>query len=121
MAAVTHTHLVDDLDGATDDVATVRFALDGRDYEIDLSKGNQQLLRKELDPYLTHARRLPGPAGRPARNRVGTSGSRSREQLHAIREWANRNGYPVSPRGRLSNDVLTAFDDAHPTTPTAAE
>jgi len=46
MATVTRTFLVDDLDGSTEDVETVRISLDGTDFEIDLSAANAARLRE---------------------------------------------------------------------------
>src|SRR3954449_3139195 len=45
MALITRVYLVDDLDGSEDDVSTVMFNLDGKDYEIDLSADNAERLR----------------------------------------------------------------------------
>ncbi|MDF3316404.1 histone-like nucleoid-structuring protein Lsr2 [Rhodococcus sp. C3V] len=39
--------------------------------------------------------------------------SRSPEQLQAIRDWANSNGYVVSGQGRIKNEIVEAFDAAH--------
>ena len=50
--------LTDDLDG-TDATETVRFNLEGIDYEIDLSSGNATDLRSKLRPYTGAARRVP--------------------------------------------------------------
>ena len=35
-----------------------------------------------------------------------------REQTVAIREWAKKNGYTVSARGRISSEVVTAYHKA---------
>ncbi|MDV8070853.1 histone-like nucleoid-structuring protein Lsr2 [Rhodococcus sp. IEGM 1366] len=42
-----------------------------------------------------------------------SASGRSAEQLKAIREWAGKNGFDVSPRGRIKADVIDAFDAAH--------
>jgi hypothetical protein len=55
MAQSTITYLTDDLDGSDAD-ETVRFALDGRSYEIDLNKKNAAALRRALKPYLDAGR-----------------------------------------------------------------
>jgi len=47
--------LVDDLDGSVAD-ETVRFELDGRPYEIELSKHNAAAFRNTLLPYIDQAR-----------------------------------------------------------------
>ena len=50
MAKETITRLIDDLDGGED--GTVKFGLDGVQYEIDLSKDNAAKLREALQPYV---------------------------------------------------------------------
>ena len=59
MAQRIQTLLIDDLDGGEAD-GTVRFGLDGTDYEIDLSAAHSDELRKALGHYLAHARRVGG-------------------------------------------------------------
>jgi hypothetical protein len=49
--------LVDDVDGG-EAAETVKFALDGVQYEIDLSDGNAAELRSGLEPFVGAARRL---------------------------------------------------------------
>jgi Lsr2 len=51
------TLLIDDLDGG-DAEGTVRFGLDGADYEIDLSAGHAEALRKALEPYVSDFQRI---------------------------------------------------------------
>lgn len=113
MAKVTTMRLVDDLDGSRAD-ETVEFGLDGRRYEIDLTRDHAQALRAALTGYV-HAGRLVPAAGNRPDNRRDTDGTdlggdRSRNQ--AIRAWARRHGIPVSGRGRISHEVLAAFHTA---------
>jgi len=109
MARETITRLVDDLDGGVAH-ETVRFGLDGRLYEIDLSSKNAKKLRSELASFIEHGSRIPGRA--PAARR-GPSGRGSiaadRDQNRAIREWAQTKGYEVAPRGRIKQDIVVAF------------
>ena len=63
MAQKVQTLLIDDLDGGEAD-GTVRFGIDGTDYEIDLSARHAEALRKALGPYLGAARRASGSAAR---------------------------------------------------------
>ena len=63
MAQQTTVTLTDDLDGGKA-AETVTFGLDGRVYEIDLSKKNAAALRKALGEFTASARRVR--AGRPA-------------------------------------------------------
>ncbi|AOS64872.1 histone-like nucleoid-structuring protein Lsr2 [Actinoalloteichus hymeniacidonis] len=55
MAERVCVELVDDLDGEPAQ-HTVQFALDGVNYEIDLSDRNATSLRELLAPYITHGR-----------------------------------------------------------------
>ena len=112
MATVTRTFLVDDLDGSDDDVNSVSFSLDKKNYEIDLSAANQARLRDKLARFVDAATPLRPQRGRTARTAVKSSPV-GREQTQAIREWARTNGYQVSERGRISAVIQKAFDEAH--------
>lgn len=39
--------------------------------------------------------------------------SSGREETQRIREWAMANGYSPRSRGRISQDIKNAYDDAH--------
>lgn len=49
----------DDLDASVDGVTSHTFALDGVQWEIDLSQPNLDRLREMLRPYIAAGRRLP--------------------------------------------------------------
>lgn len=111
MAKQTVTLLTDDIDGTEAD-RTVEFGLDGVNYTIDLSDKNAGKLRKVLDPYLTAASRIGRSAttGRiPARGTAAVPSRTNRDQNQAIREWATKNGYEVSERGRIPASIVEAF------------
>jgi hypothetical protein len=116
MAKQVVTLLTDDLDGSEAD-RTVEFGLDGTNYTIDLSDKNAGKLRKALEPYIGAGTRVGrGQADRrggPRSRALATGGRSSREQNQAIREWAAKNGYEVSERGRIPTSVVEAFDKAH--------
>jgi len=95
--------LEDDLDGGPAD-ETVRFGLGGVDYEIDLSKKHAAAFRKQLGPYLEHARR----AGRAQPRRPGRS-TPSRQRTGDIRAWARQRGVAVSDRGRIPASVVEQY------------
>lgn len=112
MARKVITVLTDDLDGGKAD-RTVEFSLDGVAYTIDVSDENAGVLRKALDPYINAGRRIGRGSvdtGRPPR-RLGASGGSGmdREQNRAIREWAAKNGYKISERGRIPVEVVEAY------------
>jgi hypothetical protein len=60
------TLFIDDIDGSAAD-GTVRFSLDGTDYEIDLNTGHAQALRDALARYVSSALRIGSNPRRPAR------------------------------------------------------
>ncbi|MEV8509726.1 Lsr2 family protein [Actinoplanes sp. NPDC051475] len=111
MAKQVITRLTDDLDGSDAD-RTVEFGLDGVNYTIDLSEKNAGKLRKDLDPYLEKAvrvRRGTGTGRITSRSAAAQPSRAGRDQNQAIREWAKKNGYEVSDRGRIPGGVVEAF------------
>jgi hypothetical protein len=110
MAKQVITLLTDDLDGGEAD-RTVEFGLAGVNYTIDLSEKNTAKLRKALDPYLNVATRVGRSSGdsRARRTAPATTGRASRDQNQAIREWASKNGYEVSERGRIPSSIVEAY------------
>ncbi len=108
MAQKVNIILVDDIDG-TDADETVSFAIDGNQYEIDLTATNADRLRRALAPFVAHARR----AATPARRRSSSSRNAGGPSPAEIRDWARANGMSVSERGRVSAEVREAYDAAH--------
>ncbi len=107
------TQLVDDLDGTVlenGSGSTVRFSLEGRSYEIDLSDANAEKLRSALAPFISAGRSASG-AGRSSGARRSSRSSGG--DLAAIRSWAQSNGYSVGDRGRISADVREAYERAN--------
>jgi nucleoid-associated protein Lsr2 len=85
----------------------VRFGLGGAEYEIDLSKKNATAFRRQLAPFIDHARKAGrGPRRRPART------SSSRERSGGIRAWAKDQGIAVSDRGRIPASVVERYEAA---------
>jgi hypothetical protein len=113
MAQRIVTELTDDTNGKSAD-ETVTFGLDGREYEIDLTSKNAAALRKAFDIYVKSGRRLGG--GRRGRASGGASSSASRSKssvdTKAVREWAGKNGYQLSARGRIPGNVIEAYQSA---------
>ena len=111
MAQRVQVILEDDLD-ASEASETVEFSLDGVSYEIDLSDSNASALRNDLARWIGHSRRAGGRRQTRRRNGGASSGA-SREELAKIRDWGRSNGYSVSDRGRVSQDVQDAYAAAH--------
>ncbi|WP_156250877.1 histone-like nucleoid-structuring protein Lsr2 [Pseudactinotalea terrae] len=109
MASKTVVELIDDLDG-TAATQTIRFAVDGVSYEIDLNDKHAAQLREALEKWTSHGRRV---GGRRRAGHAATNGASSHRDLAAVREWAKGNGHKVSDRGRVPQAVLTAYDAAH--------
>lgn len=69
MATITQLIMIDDLDGTESkepgEINTVRFSLDGVEYEIDLTQEHDQELRAILAPYLEAGRRKASITARP--------------------------------------------------------
>jgi uncharacterized membrane protein YgcG len=118
MAQRVNVVLVDDIDG-TDAVETVSFAIDGVDYEIDLSEKHAAELRDAVSLYVGHARRTGGRRkGRGRSSGAGASGGTagsggSGASAADIRAWARENGWEVPERGRVSAEVREAYAAAN--------
>lgn len=111
MAKKEIIQIIDDIDGAVlDDYETIRWSVDGKSYEFDTSPEHADEFRKAIEPYLSVSRVI---SGRTAPVKRVTTGTRSKEQTQAIRDWANKNGYTVSDRGRIPLHVIEAFEAAH--------
>lgn len=107
MARQTITRLIDDLDQTEAD-ETVKFGLDGVQYEIDLSAKNAAKLRDLLQPYIAAGKRLNRGGGRAATRR-GRAQPPSRDENRRIREWARSRNLKVSDRGRISKEIVEQY------------
>ncbi|MFC4603775.1 histone-like nucleoid-structuring protein Lsr2 [Rhodococcus kronopolitis] len=114
MAKKVTVTLIDDVDQEATADETVEFALDGVMYEIDLSTENAAKLREQLDVWVGHARKASGRRKvKSAAPATKTRVSVDREQSAAIRDWARRDGRPVSARGRISAEIIDAYNKAN--------
>ena len=107
MAQKVQTLYVDDLDGSEAD-GTVRFGIDGTEYEIDLNAKHAEQLRDALARYVAAGRRVSAGARRPARSKAqpGTLNPT------AVREWAKAQGIDVKDRGRVPAELVVKFKTA---------
>lgn len=105
MAKQFITSLVDDIDGSPAH-ETIRFALDGVSYEIDLNTTNAALLRSSLAEYVEAARKTPA-----IRSRGRLRGSAP--TTAAVRAWARQQGILVNGRGTIQADVMAKYVAAH--------
>ena len=109
VAQKIETLLIDDLDGSQAE-GTVRFGLDGTDYEIDLNAEHAQQLRDALARYVGAARRISGSTRQPSRTgrRPQANGLNTTE----VREWAKAQGIDVKDRGRVPAELIVKFKAA---------
>jgi hypothetical protein len=108
MAQKIQTLFIDDIDGGEAE-GTVRFGLDGAEYEIDLNARHNQELRAALGAYVAHARKLGGAARRTT-SRSGRKPSAT--DTVAVRAWARENGYDIKDRGRVPADLVAKYQAA---------
>lgn len=106
MAQKTTVALEDDLEAGPAD-ETLRFAFAGTEYEIDLSKKNADKFRRQLAPYLEHARKA-----RRQQPRRGARTAASRQRSSDIRAWARQQGISVSERGRIPASLVQQYEAA---------
>jgi hypothetical protein len=107
MAQKIQVLFTDDIDGGEAE-GTVRFAIDGTSYEIDLSAQHGEELRAIFTSYITHARKVTGTtrgASRSARKPAAID-------TVAARAWARENGYDIKERGRVPAAVVTKYREA---------
>ena len=112
MAQKIQTLFIDDIDGGAAE-GTVRFALDGTEYEIDLNAKHSEELRSAIGKYVTHARKVGGGARRAGRAAGRTSrGAGSALNTTEIRNWAREQGYDIKDRGRVPADLVAKYQAA---------
>jgi hypothetical protein len=111
MAQKIQTLFLDDIDGG-EAAGTVRFALDGTEYEIDLNAEHSDELRSALGKYVTYARKVGGTARRGGRGAGRGRGASPARNTTEIRQWARENGYDIKERGRVPADLVAKYQAA---------
>jgi len=106
MAQKVNIVLIDDIDESPA-AETVSFALDGKNYTIDLNEKNAKKLRDAMAPFVAHGRAASSSAS-TRRRRNGQRGNAAE-----VRAWARDNGYTVPDRGRIPADINDAYAAAH--------
>lgn len=114
----TITTITDDLTGEELDprVKPTEFTYRGRTYRLDLGPEGVRRLEAALQPFIDAA---PAPVSAAAPASAPARATRKKASpfgdTAAIRAWAIEQGLVASgSRGRLSKDVLAAYDAAHP-------
>lgn len=116
MAQRIQVNLVDDLNGE-EAQETVRFGIDGTDYEIDLTTENAEKLRSALSGYIEKGRKAKtgrrGQSGQGGQSSSSAPSKSKREETQKIRQWAQDNGHNPSSRGRITQAIVDAYNQAH--------
>lgn len=101
----------------------VRFAYDSYSYALDLCAPHAEDFHNTVQAMISwspereplkpsRGSRAPSESGSAAKPQRPPA-RRDKEQIAAIREWANANGFKVSNRGRIPGEVEAAFEAAH--------
>jgi hypothetical protein len=102
--------ITDDLDGSAD-AQPYEFTWDGVTWTIDLADKNRKKLEEALRPYLDKARPArQAQAKSTTTTRTRRSSKGGRDDLEAIRAWAQANGYKVGDRGRIAKSIIEEYD-----------
>ena len=99
MASIHRIAIKDDITGQFG-AKTVSVIIDGKAYTIDMTA---ETFQNTLGPVLAKG------------TRVSAKGTKVKDKskTKAIRAWGLANGHKVSPRGRLSLDLVKAYAKAH--------
>jgi hypothetical protein len=108
MAQRVSVDLVDDIDGGRA-VETLRFAIDGTEYEIDLGKRNADRLRAAMAVYIESGRRLVRTTGRGRGRTVVQRRVEVAADPRAVRAWAKANRVAIPDRGRIPLAVIEQY------------
>jgi hypothetical protein len=111
MAQRVQVQLVDDLNGE-EAQETVRFGVDGTEYEIDLTTGNAEKLRSALSAYVNKARKARTGRKNQGGQQSAPASRNKQENTQQIRQWAQDNGYNPSSRGRITQSIIDAYNEA---------
>jgi len=110
--------VIDDLDGKPvdpEEVVQVEFALKlpgtrkAREYVLDLRPSNLNKFEQAIGKYVEAATEVRGMT----RTQTSSAKGAPSEQLQAIREWARAQGYEVSDRGRIAQNIVEEYEAAH--------
>lgn len=103
MAQHTKVVLTDDVDGGTA-TETVRFGIDGDEYEIDLAADKARELRDILTTRSAAARKVASLGSTRTFTRVVTD-----HDPAALRAWARARDIELPARGRVPDDVVAQY------------
>ncbi len=100
----------------------VAFSFEGYAYTLDLCSPHAEDVQNTIQTMiawssdrerLRESRRRRSGAASTTATGPGQPARRDKEQIGAIRDWANANGFKVSNRGRIPAEVEEAYSAAH--------
>ena len=97
--------LVDDRDGSVAK-QTISFAFKGVSYEIDLSDQNAEQFERDIEPWISAARRVGGRLNSRRSTPCGDAEAKSVR----VRRWAREKGIELSDRGRIPSAIIEQFE-----------
>lgn len=111
MAQQTVVEYTDDYTGkalSAENKVTREVIVDGVSYRFDLSAKSSAELDKTLNPWtsLVQGTRVVVSA------KTHKGARMDRGQAKALREWAQRNGFDIGTRGRISEEIQEAYRNA---------
>lgn len=108
MASTISVVITSDLSGASD-ASTVYFGWSGRNYQVDLTADEKTGFESAIQKYVDAAQIATGKTAQRSASRAATGGTVPAK----IRAWASSNGVDVPKRGRIPQDVVKRFHEAH--------
>lgn len=115
---IVTVELIDDLDGSAAD-ETIAFSIDGKSFEIDLSKRNAATMRRAFKPYTGAGRSVRGrrrlASGRATSGRSSGKTLFSRlnpEERDRFRTWGVRRKLTTKTARRIADSAVQAWIDA---------
>jgi hypothetical protein len=111
VAKKVETVFIDDLDGSKAET-TIRFALDGAEYEIDLNTAHADEFRTATKQYIEAGREASISARRPARGSARRAAANGEPSSSEVRDWTKDEGYEVKERDRIPAELVVKFQAA---------
>jgi hypothetical protein len=111
MATQTIVTLIDSINGSTEDVETVTFfhPMTGVKMTVELDAKNRKAMGthlERLNKYFEAAEIVAEPV-EPSKPKAAKN-----TETTKIREWARQNGFTIGDRGRISAEIMTAYQAA---------
>jgi hypothetical protein len=108
----TRTILIDDLDG-TEAFRTIRFAFDGKLFEIDLSREHYDSFKHGFTPWMDAGREVSKFSASTPSGAGGMTKYRQGIENQKMREWGREQGMNVGEGGPIPQSLVVAYQLRH--------